>query len=168
MNFFLATLILIGVTLFPGLELRFSIPLGLFAGNLQLPFFGQVMGFGLPIWYVLVLCFVTNFLIALLLYPILTFFVHRFLFRWKWFARFYHRRVEKMQKRVNPYIDRWGWIGLALFIAIPFPGSGVYTGGLVAYALGLKYKHFLIASLIGILIAGTLVTALTLGLLSVA
>jgi len=49
-----------------------------------------------------------------------------------------------------------------LFIGIPLPGSGVYTGALGAYVLGFGYKRFIIASTIGVLIAGIIVTAIML------
>jgi len=50
-----------------------------------------------------------------------------------------------------------------LFIGVPpTPGSGVYTGALAAFILGLNFKKFLIATVIGVFIAGILVTIATL------
>ena len=52
---------------------------------------------------------------------------------------------------------------MALFIAIPLPVSGVYTGSLGAFVLGLNRKQFYRSCILGVLIAGTLVTLITLG-----
>ena len=59
-------------------------------------------------------------------------------------------------------MDRWGEIGVAIFIGIPLPGSGVITGALGSYAIGLKKRKFFVANVIGVLIAATIVTAVTL------
>ncbi|MCE4604617.1 MAG: COG2426 family protein [Aeropyrum sp.] len=50
-------------------------------------------------------------------------------------------------RRAKSYVDRYGWIGLALFIAIPFPATGIYSGALAAALLGVRGWR-LIASLI--------------------
>ena len=55
---------------------------------------------------------------------------------------------------------------LAIFIGIPLPGSGVWTGALAAYLLGVRFRDFAIACVIGVLIAAAIVTAVTLGLLN--
>jgi len=161
------TLILVLVTFIPTLELRASIPLGILASRVVLPFFGAVQGFGLPWWYVVLICVLANTLLALLFYWFLDVVVHRLLIpSWPWFARFYARRLEKAQRRIRQGVERWGWLGLAAFIAIPLPGSGVYTGGLVAYAVGMSPRRFYAASFLGVLGAATLVTAASLGVLS--
>ena len=53
-------------------------------------------------------------------------------------------------------------LGVAVFIGIPLPGSGVYTGAFGAYLLGLDRRKFAVANVIGVLIAATAVTALCL------
>ncbi len=162
----LSTFILIVLTFIPMLELRAAIPLGILSGSVTQPFFGPVSGFELPWWYVFLVCVAANILLAATFYWFLDLVVHRFLLRWAWFARFYHRRVEKAQKRIHSKVERYGWLGLALFIGIPFPGTGVYTGGLAAYGLGMGFKKYLLASTLGVLVAGALVTAITLGVIS--
>jgi len=63
---------------------------------------------------------------------------------------------------VKPYVDKYGEWGIALFIGIPLPGSGSYSGALAAYVLGLSYKKFIIANLLGVLIAGIAVLIVSL------
>ena len=82
--------------------------------------------------------------------------------KFKWFEKIYKKIITRPQRRIKKYVDKYGELGVGLFIAIPLPGSGVYTGALGAYALGLKFKKFIIADLIGVIIAGIIVTILSL------
>ena len=59
-------------------------------------------------------------------------------------------------------VEKYGEWAVALFIAIPLPGSGSYSGAIAAYVIGLSHKKFAIANLIGVIIAGILVTAIVL------
>jgi uncharacterized membrane protein len=165
MDWLLATIILVGLTFIPALELRFSIPVGILATTVHLPFFGTIQGFNLPWWYVFLICVLANILLAAIVYKIILLIIHKLLLpNWKWFAKLYHKRVEKLQKKIHKQVERWGWIGLALFIAVPLPGSGVYSGGIVAYALGFSFKKYMMASALGVLIAATVITLLTMGI----
>ncbi|GAH86941.1 unnamed protein product, partial [marine sediment metagenome] len=65
-------------------------------------------------------------------------------------------------RKIEPYVRKYGTFGVSLFIGLPLPGSGSYTGALGAYLLGLGYKKFVIANIIGVVIAGIIVTILTL------
>lgn len=159
-----ATLVLVALTFLPAMELRFSIPVGILAGSVAIPFFGSVSGFELPWWYVFLVCVLANILLAVIFYWFLHLVVHKLLLPyWPWFNRFYTKRVEKAQKKIHPSIEKYGWLGLAVFIGIPLPGTGVYTSGLAAYGLGMGFKRYLIASVLGVLLAGTAVTIITLG-----
>ena len=139
---------LIGVTLIPGLELRASIPYGILQTELH--------------WMVVFLvCVIANIILGIVIYFLLDKVVHLFFF-WDWFHKIYHKLVERSQKKIHGYVEKYGTIGLGLFIGIPLPGSGVYTGALGAYVLGFGYKRFILASIIGVLIAGVIVTAIML------
>jgi uncharacterized membrane protein len=139
---------LIGVTLLPGLELRASIPYGILQTELH--------------WVlVFLICVIVNIILGIVVYFLLDKVVHLFFF-WKWFHDIYHKIVERAQNKVHKYVEKYGTIGLGLFIGIPLPGSGVYTGALGAYVLGFGYKKFILASIIGVLIAGIIVTAIML------
>ena len=65
-------------------------------------------------------------------------------------------------RRRGKIIERYERIGLMLFVAIPLPVTGAWTGSLAAVLFGLKFKHALLSIFIGILIAGTIVTCATL------
>jgi len=136
-------LIIILLTLLPFLELRASIPYGILIANMDW-------------WFVFLLAVVTNILLAPLLYFFLDKIIHLFFFI-KPFGRWYHRKIESTQKRIKPYVQKYGVPGIGLFIGIPLPGTGVYTGALGSYVLNLGYRRFIYASIIGVLIAGTIV-----------
>ena len=56
-------------------------------------------------------------------------------------------------------------LGLTLFVAIPLPGTGAWTGALVAAFLNIRLRNALPAITLGVLIAGGLVTLMTMGVI---
>ncbi|MBT6774106.1 small multi-drug export protein [Candidatus Woesearchaeota archaeon] len=134
---------LIWITLLPFLELRASIPYGVFKTELSL----------LTIFLV---CVITNIVLAPIVYFILDNFVGLFT-KIKFIDRIYQKIVIRTQRRVHKYVEKYGVLGLALFIGVPLPGSGVYSGALAAYLLGFRKRDFFMAAVIGVLIAGTIV-----------
>ncbi len=71
-------------------------------------------------------------------------------------------RLYKRTRQRGKIAERYERIGLALFVAIPLPITGAWTGSLVAVLFGLKFKHAFLSIFFGILIAGTIVTGATL------
>ena len=141
-------LILILITLIPTLELRASIPYGILRADMHW-------------WVVVLVCVVTNIVLGPLVYLFLDK-VMALLLRFEWLNRIYGRTVTRTQRRIQKSVDRYGEMGVALFIGIPLPGTGSYSGALGAYLLGLGYRRFIVANVIGVLMAGTIVTAVVL------
>ncbi len=77
------------------------------------------------------------------------------------FEKMFHWLFERTRRR-GKIINRYERIGLALFVAIPLPVTGAWTGSLAAVLFGLKFKHAFLSIFIGILIAGVIVTCATL------
>ena len=77
------------------------------------------------------------------------------------FEKMLHWLFERTRRR-GKIINKYERIGLALFVAIPLPITGAWTGSLAAVLFGLKFKHAFLSILIGILIAGVIVTCATL------
>jgi len=77
------------------------------------------------------------------------------------FKRWFHWLEERTRRR-GKIAERYKRIGLALFVAIPFPLSGAWTGSLAATIFGIKFKHALLSIFIGVCIAGVIVTYLSL------
>jgi len=143
-----AVLVLILITLIPTLELRASIPYGILRADMHW-------------WSVVLVCVVTNIVLGPLVYLFLDKAV-TLLLRFEWLSGIYGRTVSRTQRRIQRSVDRYGEMGVALFIGIPLPGTGSYSGALGAYLLGLGYRRFIVANIIGVLMAGTIVTAVVL------
>jgi uncharacterized membrane protein len=145
-------LILMFITLIPTLELRASIPYGILRADMH--------------WSVVfVICAATNIVLGPLVYLFLDK-VMALLLRFGWLNQIYGRTVTRTQRRIQKSVDRYGKMGVAMFIGIPLPGTGSYSGALGAYLLGLGYRKFIIANVIGVLMAGSIVTAAVAAILS--
>jgi len=139
---------LIWITFLPFLELRASIPYGIFKTNLH--------------WLLIfIICVITNIILGAILYLLIDKII-KIATKIKIIDNIYQKYIERMQKKINRYVDKYGELAVAVFIGIPLPGSGVYSGAIAAYLIGLKYKKFIIADIIGVLIAGIIVTIVSL------
>ena len=135
------------LTLVPALELRASIPFGILV--VEKP------------WAVVVfVAIVANILLGPIVFFLLDKFMH-LLLHVGWINRIWDRMIVKTQKKVHPLVEKYGIWGLGLFIGIPLPGSGVYSGAVGGYLLGFTKKEFYIATVLGVLMAATLVTIFT-------
>lgn len=70
--------------------------------------------------------------------------------------------VLSRTRRQGELVQRYERVGLMLFVAVPLPGTGAWTAALLAYLLGLKFRQALLAIFLGVIIAGGIVTALSL------
>jgi uncharacterized membrane protein len=64
-------------------------------------------------------------------------------------------------RRRGKLVERYERIGLTLFVAIPLPITGAWTGSILAEILGIRFKHAIISITAGVLIAGVIVTCAT-------
>ncbi|MBN2798773.1 MAG: small multi-drug export protein [Deltaproteobacteria bacterium] len=140
-----ALLWVIALTLTPTLELRASIPYA-------------ILGAGLSPWAAGALGVAANTALAPLVWIFLDKALHLFL-RIGWFSRLWERYAERKRASLQRLVDRYGVLGLALFIGVPLPGTGVYSGAVAAYLLGYRFRDYMLASFLGCLLAGAAVTA---------
>ena len=70
--------------------------------------------------------------------------------------------VFERTRRQGKTIERYEKIGLTLFVAIPLPVTGAWTGSIAAFLLGLKFRYAFLSILVGVIIAGAIVTSLCL------
>ena len=77
------------------------------------------------------------------------------------YQKLFERVVSRARKKVHAKVEKYGYLGLALFVAIPLPITGAYTGALGAWVLGLEPKKTFLAVLLGVIIAATVVTIVT-------
>ena len=75
------------------------------------------------------------------------------------YKKFFDHFVERARKKLFGVIEKWGWLGIAIFVAIPFPLTGAWTGTLGAWILGVSKKRTILAVIIGVITAGIIVTA---------
>ena len=119
-----------------------------------------ITGFHFPWYYAFLLAIIGNLIpVALLLLLFDT--LYRLLSKIGIVERKLHWLVEHTRRR-GKLIERYERIGLMLFVAIPLPITGAWTGSLAAVLFGIKFKHAFVSIFIGILIAGSIVTCLSL------
>jgi uncharacterized membrane protein len=131
----------------PYIELRGAIPLAISLGASPLEaFIFSVIGNLLPV------------LPIMLILPI----VAKWADRNPWVDRFFKWLTNKVGRK-KAQIVKYGPIGLTLFVAIPLPVTGAWTGAIIAFLLGIRKRHAFFSILAGVLIAGLIVTALSVG-----
>lgn len=145
------SLTVIFVSALPIGELRAGIPLALTAYNMN-PFWAYLLG-------------VTGNIIPLiLLLPFLER-MTKLLSRISIFAKFFNWLFAYTRRRHSVMINRFGALALVLFVAIPLPVTGAWTGSLVAHVFGVQFKYAFPLITLGVMLAGLLVTLSTLGIL---
>ncbi|WP_461865783.1 COG2426 family protein [Thermococcus sp.] len=75
--------------------------------------------------------------------------------------------INRVRSKARPYVEKWGFFGLIIFVAIPLPGTGVWTGSLAAYLFGMERKKTVPALIIGGLLSILITTIPTVGIASI-
>ena len=73
--------------------------------------------------------------------------------------------LEKKVEDKREQIDKYGYWGLVIFVGIPLPGTGAWTGALLAIMLGLDRKKSFVCILLGVLMAAVIMSILSYGIL---
>lgn len=154
------TQILIGLllTILPIFELRGGLPI----------IMEYAVRNGLSICPYFLLILFLNIIVIIFIFIFLDF-LHESFMKIRWYRRVIKRvlnriqgKVRKIEKRTN----EWDYFALMLLVAVPLPGTGAWTGTLIAWILGLNKVKSFIAIAIGITIAGLIMLLLSLGLLN--
>jgi len=131
----------------PIAELRAAIPLA-------------ILTFDFPWYHALLLAIIGN----LIPVPFILLFMDtatRLLGKITFFRRILDWLFERTRRR-GKIIQKYKRIGLVLFVAMPLPVTGAWTGSLAAVLFGMSFKHAFLSVLAGVIIAGIIVTCLTL------
>ncbi|MDR1319379.1 MAG: small multi-drug export protein [Treponema sp.] len=80
----------------------------------------------------------------------------------RWYRNLFDRFVGRAREKLKGGVEKWGWLGIAVFVAIPLPVTGAWTGTLGAWVMGLPRGKTLIAVILGVFAAGAIVTSVTL------
>lgn len=74
-------------------------------------------------------------------------------------SRFLEMFLDWTKKKAGP-VEEFQWLGLMLFVAVPFPGTGAWTGAIIASVLEMPFWSAVSANFIGVVLAGLLVNLL--------
>ena len=80
--------------------------------------------------------------------------------------RFFNWLFERTRKKAHDKIEKYGDLALIIFVAIPLPNTGAWTGTLAAWLFGIPMKRALPNILYGVIIAGVIVTIITAGVIN--
>lgn len=143
---FIKYLVVFLVSMVPLIELRGAVPIGL----------SPLLGDSLPILPLYITCIVGNMLPV----PIIFFFARKVLV-WgadkKYIGKFFKFCLEKGEKGGKKLQEKAGrglYVALFLFVGIPLPGTGAWTGTLAASLLNMDFKKSVIAVMAGVILAG--------------
>ncbi len=133
----------------PVSELRGAIPVG-------------IWGYDMPVLKTYLLAVLGNMIPVI---PLLLFLepVSQKLSRFRIAKRFFEWLYGRTRKRAEK-VQKYEAIGLSLFVAIPLPITGAWTGCVAASLFGIRLRYALPAIIFGVLLAGVIVTLLTLGI----
>lgn len=136
------------IAMVPVIELRGAIP------------YGVIQGLG--VWEAFGLSVIGN----LVPIPFLIIFTRK-VFEWlrtksAWLDRFVSKLENKAEEKKG-IVEKFQFVGLVILVAIPLPGTGAWTGALVAAMMDMRLKRAMPAITVGVLIAGIIVSVLTFG-----
>ena len=137
-------------SMIPWLESRYVIPYA-------------ILGLGWEWWEAFPIAIIGNMLPI----PFILLFFHlveKWLRNFKFWTKLMNWLFSKTRKRADKKIKRYEHLGLLLFVAIPLPFTGAWTGALIAYLFDLDFKKSLITIFIGVIIAAIIMTVITLTL----
>lgn len=136
------------ISLVPFLEVRFSLPLA------------TIYNPGLPPLVIFTVCFILNLLAIPIAYILLDIIIPPIRRRSKLIDRLFQISVKRARK-----YQELSLIGLALFVGVPFPGTGAYSGVLIAYIAGFERRASSLAIATGVFLASLIMLLATLGIL---
>ncbi len=150
-------LIVILLSILPISELRGGIPYGIIYANQN----------NIPLIPIIILAIISNLIAIFLAFYFLEH-LHTFLLKNKFYKKIFENYIKKIQKKVDVFEKRYssiGFLALALFVAIPLPATGAWSGVLISWILSLDKKKSVFWIGIGVIIAGVIVSLTSLGLL---
>jgi len=160
-------LIVFLISMIPLIELRGAIPVALSPAD-QI-FFGSLPGMGLPVLQAYIVCIIGNMLPV----PIIFFFARKVL---EWGAdkpvigkmfRFFLEKGHKGGEKLQEKAGRGLYWALFLFVGIPLPGTGAWTGTLAASMLDMDFKKSVVATVCGVVLAGVIMGVLSSGVFAI-
>lgn len=117
----------------------------------------------IPQWQAIPICIVGN----LIPIPFILLLITK-IFDWMKGTKKLKPMVEKLEKKAmskSVNIEKYEFWGLVIFVGIPLPGTGAWTGALIAALLGIRFRKAFPAIVLGVFLAAFLMTVLSYGVL---
>ena len=108
-----------------------------------------------------------SFFIILSVVPFIMLLIRR-IFDWLRGNAFFGPKIERLERRAHlkgRVVRKYRLVGLMILVAVPLPGTGAWTGALVASLLDIRMRHAIPAIFAGVVIAGLIITLLTAGVI---
>lgn len=137
------------LSILPVFELRAAIPV-------------VMANFDTPLWQIFVVAVLSSIIPGILIIYFLGP-ISNWLRRWKIFDRFFDALFAKTRAKYDKKYAVLSKVALMLFVAIPLPGTGVWTGSLIAWLFNFDKHQSLIYISLGSFLAGVLVMMISLG-----
>ncbi len=130
-------------------ELRMALPIAIlnYKMNIVPAYLLSVLGNIIPVFLILIF---------------LRFFVKFLMQNFKVFDKFFNWLFERTRRRFARKYEKWGKLALVIFVAIPLPITGAWTGSVAAWLFNFKYWQSILLIFIGVCISGIIVSLLTL------
>ena len=99
----------------------------------------------------------------ILAFPMVYFFMgffHDLFSKMQWYSSLFEKLVIRTRGKVEANLEKWGFWGLMVFVMIPLPVTGAYTGSFAAWVFGIQRRKAFLAVAMGVLISGLIVTAI--------
>jgi len=135
-------------SLLPWVELRFAIPFGITKGLHPLLAFLAAL--------------VATWAMILPMFLFLDAFYHRLLIR----IPAIHWGIEEVRHRGRSYVERWGVLGVGIYVSLPIPGPGLYSGAILAWVFGLPRRQAMLSLALGTFVSAMLVTLISTGVIA--
>jgi len=155
LRFFIALIL----SFLPVSELRGGLPLAIVYAK----------AYGIPVFLTFSSVVLVNILAVFIAFYFLDN-IHLKLMKIKLYNRFFEKYMKKIRKKTDKFEEKYnalGFLALAVFVGIPLPGTGAWTGVLISWLLDLNRKKSIIVISIGVLMAGIIVLLATLGIIRI-
>lgn len=138
------------ISMVPVVELRLALPAGL--------------AMGLPFFWTYVVCVIGNFLPV----PFLILFAQKVLHLCTKIPKIggFFQKIIDIGNRKAEKVGKYEFLGIWIFVAIPLPGTGAWTGALVATVLQTKFSKACLAILLGVITSGAIMFMVSAGVFS--
>lgn len=139
------------VSMIPVAELRLGIPFG--------------VARGLPVWAAYLAAVIGNMLPV----PFIVVYIRRIFLWMRRRLPWLNSLVDKLERKAHlkgQRVTKYKYLGLMLFVAIPLPGTGAWTGSLAAAFLDMPLRKAIPSVIVGVLIAGMAISILSYGVVS--